>query len=376
LHIKEISDKIEICAYCPLMCQDICTVFGETKNQATCPTMQQFLLWLINEGKAEYSREVAEIMYECCCGCLLCQSWCATRQDVPEKVRAARMDLVELNLTPKPVHDLHRYTLECHNPYGKPHEERFKNVEGKPAHRATGAEILYFVGCTAAYRRPEIAETVIKVLESANLNFALMDGEEWCCGLPQWELGLEATAKALAEHNSNYINGSGCSIVITSCPECYYMLKKVYPSIGFSINAEVYHVSEYVNALIKDGKLSLKGVFTGKASYHDPCYLGRHMKVFDEPRELIKKIGVTDFVEMRWVRDKAYCCGGNIGFNLTHPELSSRIGEKIVEEAKMVDAELLITNCPLCKELLIKHAKGKGVKVYDLMEIIEESILK
>lgn len=372
MHIGEISDKIEICAYCPLMCQDICTVFSETKIQSRCPTMQQYILWLILNGREKYSREIAEIMYECCCGCLLCQSWCATNQDVPEKVRAARKDIVELDLAPKSVMDLNQNTLEFHNPYKEPHSDRFRDIARRKWHRRGDAEILYFVGCTTAYRQPKIADAVIAILEHANLNYDLMNGEEWCCGLPQWELGLEKTAKTLAEHNSTHINSSNHKIVLTSCPECLYALKKVYPSLGFPINAGIYHVSEYIDSLVKDGNLALKRGFDRTITYHDPCYLGRHAKVFDAPRQVIKNIHGIDFVEMRWIKDKAYCCGGNEGFAIIHPELSARIGGKVIEEAEKAGGEALVTACPLCKELLTKHASDKSIELYDLAELVEQ----
>ena len=372
MRIREISDKIEICAYCPLMCQDICTIFAETKVQSRCPTMQQYILWLILNGRERYSEEVAEVMYECCCGCLLCQSWCATNQDVPEKVRAARSDLVELNLAPRSVLDLNESTLEFHNPYKEPHENRFRNVARGGRRKKQGTKILYFVGCTTAYRQAGIANAVITILEQTSLNFGLMSGEEWCCGLPQWELGLEKTARTLADHNSNYVNRSGAKIVLTSCPECYYMLKEVYPSLGFPINAEIYHISEYINSLIKDRKLSLKGGLDKRATYHDPCYLGRRAKVFDASRELVRNIRGIGFVEMRWIRDKAYCCGGNEGFAMIHPELSARIGAKVIEEAGKVEAQLLVTACPLCKELLARHATEKNIELLDLAELVRE----
>ncbi|MFB0551530.1 MAG: (Fe-S)-binding protein [Nitrososphaeria archaeon] len=370
MHIEEISDKIEICAYCPLMCQDICTVFSETKIQSRCPTMQQYILWLILNGKETYSKEIAEIIYECCCSCLLCQSWCATNQDVPEKVRAARRDVVELNYAPQSVVHLNEATLKSHNPYGEPHDDRFRKIAAKAASKDSDADLLYFVGCTTAYRRPEIANAVTKILQRANLSFDLMKGEEWCCGLPQWDLGLETTTKTLAEHNSNYINKSNHKIVLTSCPECYYMLKEVYPSLGFPIDPEICHASEYLARLIGKGKLSVKGFSEKKMTYHDPCYLGRYANIFDAPRDVIKTLHGIDFVEMRWIKDKAYCCGGNEGFAMIHPELSARISGKVVDEAQKIEAEGIITACPMCKELLRAHATDKNIEIYDLTELV------
>jgi len=160
--------------------------------------------------------------------------------------------------------------------------------------------------------------------------------------------------------------------VLTSCPECLYALKKVYPSLGFPINAGIYHVSEYIGSLVKDGNLALKRSFDRTITYHDPCYLGRHAKVFDAPRQVIKNIRGIDFVEMRWIKDKAYCCGGNEGFAIIHPELSATIGGKVIEEAEKAGGEALVTACPLCKELLTKHATDKNIELYDLAELVEQ----
>ncbi|MDH5689781.1 MAG: (Fe-S)-binding protein, partial [Candidatus Bathyarchaeota archaeon] len=109
-----------------------------------------------------------------------------------------------------------------------------------------------------------------------------------------------------------------------------------------------------------------------RATYHDPCYLGRRAKVFDAPRKLVRNIRGIDFVEMRWIRDKAYCCGGNEGFAMIHPELSARIGAKVIEEARKVEAQLLVTACPLCKELLARHAAEKNIELLDLAELVRE----
>jgi len=105
-------------------------------------------------------------------------------------------------------------------------------------------------------------------------------------------------------------------------------------------------------------------------TYHDPCYLGRYANIFDAPRDVIKTLHGIDFVEMRWIKDKAYCCGGNEGFAMIHPELSARISGKVVDEAQKIEAEGIITACPMCKELLRAHATDKNIEIYDLTELV------
>ncbi|MBS7645480.1 MAG: (Fe-S)-binding protein [Candidatus Bathyarchaeia archaeon] len=372
MHVQGLAEKIAICAYCPFMCKDICTVYSQTKIDTLSPSMHEYLIWLILEGREKYSEEVADVLYRACCGCLLCQSWCATGQDVPEKVRAARMDLVELGLHPKPVERLNQASLRDHNPYGRSHAERFKEL-----HRAIpeerwngGADTLYFVGCATAYHQLGIARAVAAIMDRAGVELSV-DDEEWCCGLPQFELGLLDTAKKLMEHNHQVIRGHGYKSVLTSCPECYYMLSRIYPSLGFDLKAEIHHVSSCFKRLMDESRLKLSGRLDGTVTYHDPCYLGRRCGIYEEPRRILKDAS-EKFVEMRWNRDKAYCGGGGVGYSILYPETAAMIGDKILIEAEKAGAGKVVTSCPTCKSQMEVNLKGRRIKVYDLSEVISQ----
>jgi len=372
MHISEIAEKIAICANCFFMCKDMCTVYAQTKVDSLSPSMHEYLLWLILEGREKYSEEVAKTIYRTCCSCLLCQSSCATRQDVPEKVRAARTDIADLDLTPRPVKDLDTSTRESHNPFREPHEKRFREIT-QTSHQKQSAKTLYFVGCTAAYHQPEIANAVITILEKAGADFALMKSEEWCCGLPLFELGLRETALSLAQHNSQFIRNAGYNAVVTSCPECCYMFRNVYPTLGFPLDAEIYHISEYARLLLENGRLTPRKRLLGRVTYHDPCYLGRHCRVYEDPRTVIKQIA-DSFVEMRWNRDKAYCGGSGVGYSILYPETASKIASRVLEESEKVGAEILITACPTCKSRFSQHQHPENLRVYDIAEALMHAL--
>lgn len=374
MHIRELAEKIAICAYCPFMCKDICTVYSQTKVESLSPSMHEYLLWLILEGKEKYSEEVADILYRACSSCLLCQSWCATGQDIPEKVRAARMDLVELGLTPKPVRELNEASLGEYNPYGRRRSERFREVSRViPRERwDSGADTLYFIGCATAYYQPGIAEASTSIMDMGGVEFSVDSGEV-CCGLPQFELGLLDTAKTLMEHNRQVIKDRGYKSIVTSCPECYYMLSRVYPSLGFDLKAEVHHISGYIKRLMDEGRIRFKGKLDGTVTYHDPCYLGRRCRIYEEPR-LILRNAVEKFVEMRWNRDKAYCGGGGVGYSILYPEIAVKIGENLLREVEKIGADEIVTSCPTCKSQLERSIKNGKVKVHDLTEIVSQLI--
>ncbi|MEM2965037.1 MAG: (Fe-S)-binding protein, partial [Candidatus Bathyarchaeia archaeon] len=341
MKIREIAEKIAICAYCPFMCKDICTVYAQTKRDSLSPTMHEYLLWMVLEGKISYRRDVGEILYESCSGCLLCQSWCASRQDVPEKLRLARMDLVELNLTPQSVQRVEQSTLSHHNPYHEPHEKRLSLLALKPSSKK-GGSILYFVGCTAAYRRPELASAALRLMERCGEPPRVLD-DEWCCGLPQYELGLMKTVERLAQHNREVIVNQGVEAVVTSCPECYYMLSQVYPRLGYALNIPVHHISQYLNMLMEERRLKL-GRKLKPLTYHDPCYLGRRSQVYEEPRLVLKHVS-EDLRELRWSRDKAYCGGGGVAYSLTYPGKAYQIGIFRLPMGESHQGVTLVTAC-------------------------------
>ena len=366
MKIREIAEKIAICAYCPFMCKDICTVYAQTKRDSLSPTMHEYLLWMILEGRMAYSREVGEILYEACSGCLLCQSWCASKQDVPEKVRTARMDLVELNLTPQPIQQVERSTVNLHNPYQEPHEKRLIHLAQTSSSRKGGG-LLYFLGCTAAYRRPEVADVALRLMQRCGEPTQLLE-DEWCCGLPQYELGLMKAVKQLAQHNCEAINAQSVRAAVTSCPECQYMLNQVYPKLGCALNIPVYHTSQYLKMLMDAGRLKLERKLE-PSTYHDPCYLGRRSQIYEEPRAILRRLS-EDFRELRWSRDKAYCGGGGVAYSITYPSNASKIGVKVLEEAEHLNVEALITACPMCKHQLLNAARGR-IQLLDIAEAVE-----
>lgn len=374
MFIDNLSEKIAFCAYCPNMCKDICTVHSQTKTEPTSPTMRNWILWLILQGKEKFTEQVVKYIYQGCTNCLLCKAWCVRERDIPEIMRAARADIVALGVAPKSVMTVAGNTKRNFNPYEEPHEKRFSKIESKL--EKDMAENIYFVGCTTAYYRPEIAISTIKILESADVDFAVLNGEEWCCGLPQYELGLRDVAIEVAKHNSEVIRKSECKRIITTCPGCYYTLKVSYPMWGVPLDTEVVHISEFLHSLIEKKELNFIQEITKNVAFHDPCYLGRYLSVFEAPRRVIKEVPGVKFVEMRWNREKAYCCGAGGGLRITNPEIAITIGRKVVNEALKSEVEILVTACPACKQQFLGAARDqkRRLQVYDITELSCEAL--
>ncbi|MHA1606693.1 MAG: (Fe-S)-binding protein [Candidatus Freyarchaeota archaeon] len=366
------ADPIVLCGIdCMKMCRFVCVVANQLKLETVTPYGKCLLAYYMREGCIEEGERIGDVMYQCAT-CGLCKEWCLPRVDVPEIMKEVRATLVEQGLAPKSTVEMAEKTVKERNPYGEPHRNRFSSIKER---RAGKGEVAYFVGCTTAYRQPSIAESTVKILKTAGDGYTLV-GDEWCCGAPLAAVGYKKLAEEHAKHNKEAIEALDCSVLVTSCAGCYMALSKEYPNLNASLNVEVLHVTQYVRRRIDEGKIKLGNPFGGKdvkVTYHDPCHLGRHCGVYDEPREILRSIPGVQLVEMEWSRANSKCCGSGGGLQVNFPELSERIGRDRVNEAIATGASILVTACPFCKVQFEKVAEGE-IEVYDLIELVAMSI--
>jgi heterodisulfide reductase subunit D len=285
----------------------------------------------------------------------------------------ARADVVNQGLAPASVLNIDENLSNLKNAYGKPLDERFNDID------LTGisdndAEVIYFIGCLSGYDRTEIPKAMIKILEFAGVKYTVLKGEEWCCGLPAYQLGLRDRAKEMSEHNAKFIKRTGVETIISSCPGCARSLKLEYPKWGTELNVKVLHHTEYIKKLLDEGRLKLKKQITKKLTYHDPCHLGRDMGIYNAPRDVLNQASKSEILEMFATREKALCCGSGGGYKLTNPEQANKMGNRITDEAVFVKADVLVSACPLCKESFSKDSGEKGLELMDIAELISETL--
>ncbi|MCL4488173.1 MAG: (Fe-S)-binding protein [Chloroflexi bacterium] len=265
------------------------------------------------------------------------------------------------------------------NPFGEDREKRTAWTEGldvKPF--AEGMEILYFPCCYLSYdpRLKKVARATANILNSAGVDFGILGAEQNCCGESIRKTGDEELFKKLAKGNIKAFIDRGVTKILVSSPHCYHTLKNEYSQ--FRVNFEVVHISQYLDELAKEGRLQIKKGLADKLTYHDPCYLGRHNGVYDEPREILKQIPGVQFNELPESRSDSLCCGGGGGRVWMETPKSERFSDLRIGQALEVGAEVLATSCPYCITMFEDSRKTMDVtekiEVKDITEILQEAI--
>lgn len=237
-------------------------------------------------------------------------------------------------------------------------------------------EVLFWVGCAGSFddRAKKITKALVKILNKADVKFAVLGAEESCTGDPAKRSGNEMTFQMQAMMNIQVLNGYEIKKIVTACPHCFNTLKNEYPDLGG--NYEVIHHTQFVQSLIEEGKLSVEGgQFKGKKIvFHDPCYLGRANEVYEAPREVIKKLDV-ELAEMKRCRTKGLCCGAGGAQMFKEPEKGDKdINIERTEEALGLKPNVIATGCPFCNTMLTDGVKNKEkegeVQVLDIAELI------
>ena len=265
------------------------------------------------------------------------------------------------------------------NPWNMPAENREKWAEGldvKRAYENSDFEVLYWAGCAASYdqRYSKVARTVVNLLKSAGVDVAILGMEETCTGDSARRTGNEYLFEMLAVQNVETLNKYKPKAIITSCPHCYHTIKNEYPDFGLDKSIKVYHHSEYLSMLLKLGKINVKKA-DKKYIFHDPCYLGRHNNIYDEPRDILKTLG--DVLEADRSRNNSFCCGAGGGRMWLEEKIGKKINLERTEELLGKNPDEIVVGCPFCMTMITDGVKSKGLepeRVKDISEVISENL--
>lgn len=381
--ILDWNDHVYTCIECGT-CRETCPVFTELRWLSSSPKgkmtfTKEFLSSKVDVDPYMYKR------YFQCTLCGKCKEVCQAEIPVCDIFEHIRMRLHDMGWERLEAHDMLLASIEANgNPFGDPREKRMElypeDAKGfiKPG-EAGKVDVLLFAGCVNSYQDLALMKGLMGILDSIGKTYTTLGTEEGCCGYVALISGLsefEEIGAATAER----LRTSGAKLVVTPCAGCYKTLSHHYPEHGIEHGLEVLHLVEYLAKLVKDGDIEFKKSFDQKVAYHDPCDIGRHLGIYDPPREVLRAVPGLELVEFPTNRNMASCCGGGGALKMVDLDLSKDIAYRRILEAISVGADVVVSACPACKanlKLAADRARKEKVgklKVMDVTEVVYRSV--
>jgi len=331
-----------------------------------------------SSGRALNSEVITKDEIWACTTCRACQEVCPVNVKHIDPIIDLRRNLVmEQAAIPRTAVEALRSIEARGHPWRGTRFTRTDWTQGlgiKTLAEDSDIDVLYWVGCTEALedRSVRVAQATGKLLKLAGIKVGILGAEESCCGEPARRLGNEYLFQMQAEKNIELLKSYGVKEIVTACPHCYNTLKNEYPQFGGEF--KVIHHTELIANLLEEGKIRIAKGNGGIVTYHDPCYLGRHNGIYEPPRQILNNIAGVTAVEMEQNRQRGFCCGGGGGCMWLEESIGRRISELRIEGVIETKAQIVVTACPFCLQMLDDAIKAKAVdeslKVMDIAELV------
>jgi Fe-S oxidoreductase len=314
-----------------------------------------------------------------CTTCGSCPQRCPRGVGTADVAVSFRRIATKYGISPEPVHTVSASLGTEGNPLREARSGRADWAKDLSVNSFTeGMEILYFPGCYPSYdsRMRKVAVATVSILNKAGVDFGILGDKENCCGESIRKTGNETLFKRLARENIKTFIDNGVHRILVSSPHCYHTFKNEY--LEFNVNFEVIHITQYLSELIKEGRLELTKEYKKQITYHDPCYLGRHNGIYEEPRDVLNSISGLELVEMPESWENSFCCGGGGGRIWMDTAKGERFSDLRLAQAVETGAYELVTACPYCitnfEDSRLSVENGESIIIKDITEIISEVI--
>lgn len=370
------------CIRCGL-CLATCPVYRSTLRETDSPRGKIALLRALAESKLEPGEEFSSRYYGCLL-CAACANICPSGVPLEEVIQTAREDMQHHKLTPKVLEMLAQTIAEHHNISGENNASRLiwaDNLENEPTgvHPHETADVVYFVGCVGSFfpRSYRLPQTMAQLMEKAELDYAVLGGEEWCCGYPLLINGQLDQAGDLIRHNLEKVTAMQAKKVVFTCPSCLHIWHHAYSEVaGKELPFELLHATELLADMVDEGRFKFREMPDRRVTYHDPCDLGRKEGIFDAPRRVLKAIPGVELVEMRDNRQDSHCCGGGGNLETFDPELSRSVSSSRLVQAQEVEAQVIASACQQCERTLTDAARRDKIRmrVMDVAELVLQAL--
>jgi Fe-S oxidoreductase/nitrate reductase gamma subunit len=268
------------------------------------------------------------------------------------------------------------------NPLG-PREERTDWAAGLDVRflqEGDEVDVLYWVGCISAFdkRKQSIARSMVKILNASGYSWGILGEKECCTGDPARRMGEENLFQQMVKTNTPTIRSVKFKTLVANCPHCFNTLRNEYPQLSGSWDFEVVHHSHFIGELLRSGRIAAVNQEDLDITFHDPCYLGRYNKTYDEPREVLVQLGRTKLTEMKSNKERGLCCGAGGGHYWYDMKVGERVNVQRVDQAAETGAKTIATGCPFCLQMMEDGVKLTGreesLEVRDIAEIVASSL--
>jgi len=337
----------------------------------------------LNSDNALIGDVIAQETLWACTTCRACEEVCpVTIEHVPRIIAMRQGQTLIAEAYPKELNPALKGLERNGNPWGIGYDKRADWADGlnvKIMADDPDVDYLLWVGCAGSFddRSKKVSISLVKILQKAGVSFAMLGVEEKCTGDFARRVGNEMLFQMMAEENIATLNAYKVKKIITACPHCLNSLKHDYPQMGG--NYEVIHHAEFIDGLVKAGKIKLKPSLDGALTYHDPCYLGRYNNIYDQPRSILGSVASGGLKELDRHGQESFCCGAGGGRMWMEETIGKRINLARSEEIVDCGVSNVAVGCPFCLTMIEDGMKELGreeeLKTMDIAEIVEKNMV-
>ncbi len=370
--MTDIVEMTRLCSVCFKMCRDMCPVASATRRESDSPHNRAFFVQRIMQELKALDGEAADYFYRCAL-CKACREACETGQDAGEVQFSARKEIKEALLPPRLVEARER--IFSRRPYGE-EPIAVKKLLAGAGNEAGGAALVLFGAKMRAGGAGDGSSlaALLSLLKKLGAAFAVLDDEPVTGHIPYFLGFTDIARKRAGEFMEALRKGGRKKIVLASADELR-MAKVEYPKMGIDAGGvEFVSLPEFLLEAAKTAKLRFRNAGRLTVAYHDPCGLGRELRLFEQPRELLRMVPGLKLVEPAYTRDQAPCCGYGVGLVFTHPEISEMMAKRLIAVAESTGADTLVTGCPTCRDVIAEYA-GKNLTKKNAVEVLDLALL-
>ena len=337
----------------------------------------------LNSKKPLIGEVISEDTLWACTTCRACEQVCpVTIEQVPRIIAMRQGQALMAGVYPQELNVAFKGLERNGNPWGIGYDKRADWADGldvKIMAENADVEYLLWVGCAGSFddRSKKVSTSLVKILQKAGINFAILGKEEKCTGDFARRTGNEMMYQMMAQENIETLNNYKVKKIIAACPHCFNTLKHEYPQMGG--NYEVIHHTDFIDQLIKSGKITLNKSLEGSLIFHDPCFLGRYNSIYDQPRSILQGLSKDGLKELDRHGKESFCCGAGGGRMWMEETIGKRINVERAEEIAGQKVANVAVACPFCLTMIedgMKELnKDEEIKTQDICELVAKNMV-